>query len=300
MWLLIIVCAYFLLALASLFDRFLLAGPLPNPMVYACLTGLLGGLALFLIPFGFGFPGIIPVLISLLAGVLFIFALYLLFSAIYWGEVSRVVPTIGALLPFFSLMLALTFVFPKPIISFSYIAAFVFLILGSFLITWGKDRKINSKSFVFSLFSALCFAFAFFLMKKVYLEQSFIAGFVWMRIGGFLAGLGFLLFSETREFFKQKKIISQKQISLPFFLGQALGGLGFVLQNYAVNLASFDKVPLINALEGIRHVFLLFFVFALGRYRPQLLKEDISFQSMKQKFLAVLLIGLGLVLVALN
>ena len=82
-------------------------------------------------------------------------------------------------------------------------------------------------------------------------------------------------------------------------LGQTLGGLSLVLQYYAVFLVKPGQVPLINALEGTRYVFLLFFVFLLGKWKPQLLKEEISREVLLPKILAILLIGGGLALLAL-
>jgi len=49
-WLTLIILAYFLFAIVALGDKYLLKGP-PNPKIYTFYVGVLGILALFLIPF---------------------------------------------------------------------------------------------------------------------------------------------------------------------------------------------------------------------------------------------------------
>ncbi len=71
------------------------------------------------------------------------------------------------------------------------------------------------------------------------------------------------------------------------------------LQYYAVFLAKAGQVPLINALEGTRYVFLLFFVSILGYWKPQILKEEVSKDVILQKIVAIILIGGGLAFLAL-
>jgi hypothetical protein len=82
-------------------------------------------------------------------------------------------------------------------------------------------------------------------------------------------------------------------------LGQIFGGLGIISQYYAIFLAKPFQIPLINALEGTRFIFLLAFVFLLALWRPEILKEEIKGKILIQKIIAILLIGGGLALLAL-
>ncbi len=120
-----------------------------------------------------------------------------------------------------------------------------------------------------------------------------------MRIGGVLIGLSFLAFSEVRQTVFDFRPKRKKEAILPFFLGQIIGGGAFVLQNYSVALAKINQIPLINALEGVRYVFLLFFIFLISRRFPKLLKEETTTLSLRQKILGILLISAGLSLLAL-
>lgn len=299
-WLFITILAYFFLALSSLFDRYLLAGPMQNPQAYAFFVGILGVFALALVPFGFEICALNQVLLSLLAGAAWILAVFLLYLATYQSEVSRVVPAIGGFLPIFSFIIS-RLIFPEEsTLTLPNLCPFFLLVLGSVLITFEKEKSMTLRDLALAGISSLAFAIAFFLMKLVYLEQSFISGFIWMRLGGVMMAVLFLLSPETRQFVWEQKPLTQKRISLPFVLGQISGGTGFVLQNFAVALSKVGQIPLINALEGIRYIFLLFFVFVLSRKFPHILKEEISRKALLQKVLSVLLIGMGLALLALR
>ena len=299
-WFLIIILAYFFLAIASLVDRYLLAGPLSNPGAYTFFVGLLGGLSLIFTPFGFYVPDLSQIALSLLAGAVWILALFLFYLAISKSEVSRVAPAIGGFLPLFTFFISFVF-FPKEMeISPFYGLVFLFLILGSVLITSEKKEKVAFKGLCLPALAAFVFALGFFLSKLVYLEQSFISGFIWMRVGGLLAVLFFLFFPQIRQAVFKQKPDFKKRISIPFILGQACGSFGAILQNYSISLAEINQIPIINALEGTRYVFLLLFILILSRKLPYFLKKEISKQTFLQKALAILFISAGLILLALK
>jgi len=130
------------------------------------------------------------------------------------------------------------------------------------------------------------------------LKTDFLSGFFLTLMAGAVGGLLFLLSPGARkEIFTQK---TNLKISSFFILGQIFGGLGVGFQFYAIFLASPGQVPLINALEGTRYVFLLFFIFLLSRWNSQLLKEEIRGAALFQKVIAVLFIVGGLAILALK
>jgi len=277
-----------LFALVSLIDRYLLTGPLPHPKVYAFYVGMLGLLALVLVPLGFYFPGIENLFWSLLAGAVWILATYFLYLAIYHNEVSRVIPAINGLLPVLTYFILVITSFEKGLIDWKYLLPLLFLISPSLSL---QDLK-------FPLMAAIFFAFGFLLMKRVYLTQPFISGFIWMRLGGVLTGLLFLVLGNIKETVFQKKPITQKKVLLPFIFAQVFSAGAFFLQNYAVVLARLDQIPLINALEGTRYLFLLGLVFILAKKAPHLLKEEMEGRVLKQKLIATLLIIIGFAFLA--
>lgn len=303
LWLLFAITAYFLLAVASVGDRFLLVGPLPSPKMYAFFIALLSALLIpLLLPFGFSFPADpLTIPLSLGAGFIWIVALWIYFEAIQRSEVSRVVPAVGAFVPIFTFLA--TLLVGQGILSMRELLALFLLIAGGVLITSRGMRAwqnfLQDKALAWIVGSAAMIAASFLLVKLVFLREPFINGFIWMRFGGAAAIILFLFFPDVRRGFFQQKLGMQKKILLPLLLFQAAGGAGFFLQNAAINYAAVIQVPLINALEGTRYLFLFLFVWLLARWRPQLLKEEMQGAALRQKIIAGAIIIFGIAFLAI-
>lgn len=301
-WILIAISAYFILAVVFLIDKYLLAGPVPNPKVYTFYIGILGILILFLAPFvGFSVPQPSQIILSLLAGAIFTYGLFWFYKALRDFETSRVVPAIGGILPLFTLGLVYIFSAGEETLGYFEFFAFILLILGSILITYERSKKISFKSLQISAIAAFFLALSFVLTKYVYLAQPFWSGFIWIRIGGFLTAIFFfLLFKEIREEIFKKKVSFKKKTIGIFLSNQAMGAGASILQNWAIFLAPLVYVAIVNALAGTQYVFLLIFTIFLSLKFPQILKEEISKKILFQKIIAILLIGGGLVLLAVR
>lgn len=298
LWLIVAISSYFLLAIVALIDKYLLTGP-PNPKSYSFYVGTLGILALILIPFvGFSLPDLFQIFLSLLAGVFFILALFGLYQALENFEASRIVPAISGLLPLFTFGLVFLFSARKETLSFLELLAFLLLISGSILISWEKRKVFSLASLKISTLTAFLFAISLLLAKFVYLAQPFWTGFILMRIGGFLAGLGFIFTPEVKKEIFEKKFTFQKKTGILFLFNQALGAGAFVLQNWAVALVPLGFLAFVNALEGTKYVFLLFLTILLSFKFPKILKEEVSKKIIFQKIIAILLITSGLALLS--
>lgn len=299
-WLLVTISFYFILAVVFLVDKYLLTGPVPNPKVYAFYVGTLGIISLVLIPFvNFIIPTLPQIILSLLAGLVFIFALFWFYRALSFFEASRVVPAVSGLVPLFTFGLVFVFSLGKETLSFSGIVAFILLVLGSFLMVVEKEKFINLKSLKISAFCAFLLSLSFVLSKYVYLDVPFWSGFIWIRIGGFLMALCFFLFTkEVKEEIFHKKVSFEKKIMGVFIINQAAGGGASILQNWAIALSPLAYVAIINALQGTQYIFLLVLTIFLSLKFPRILKEQISGKIIFQKILAILIIGAGLALLA--
>jgi len=300
MWILVTILAYFFLAVVSLFDRYFLVGPMPSSKVYTFNVGIFGFIfCLLFLFFGTNLPAANVVFLGLLAGAIRMLAVLFLTTSITKSEISRVVPAVGGLQPIFSFFLFFFFLPQSRILNIYQIAAFILLILGTVLISVKKFDKefFNFQTLKYPITASFLYSLTFFLTKNLFLKTSFLSGIFLILFGGGLVVLSFLVFPKSRETILNQKM-SGKLSSL-FILGQIIGGTAIILQYYAVFLAKPGQVPLINALEGTRYVFLLFFVFLLSGWKPQLLKEEVSKEAFLPKVLAVLLIGGGLALLAL-
>ena len=297
LWIFIVILGYLFSAISTLIDKYLLTGSIPNPKVYSFYIGILGILVLLFFPLGFFVPNFSQILLSFLAGGIFIFSLFWFGKALSLFEASRVVPVIGGLNPLF--VFVLNYLFSREgFLSFWEFISFIFLILGSVIIAWEKGKTASLESLKISAISAFLFSLAFVLTKFVYLRQPFWSGFIWMRIGGFLAALLFLFSKEVREELFKKRVSFRQRTAGLFLTSQSLAALAFILQNWAIFLVPLGLLAFINALEGTKYIFLLILMILVSLKFPQILKEEISRKILFQKILAIFLIGGGLALLA--
>jgi drug/metabolite transporter (DMT)-like permease len=299
-WLLITICFYLILAVVFLVDKYLLTASIPDPKVFTFYVGVLGILALLLVPFvGFRVPAPSQITLALLSGAVYVFALFWFYKCLRLFEASRVIPAVSGLLPLFTFGMVYAISFGREVPSFPKIAALILLILGTFFMTMEKEKFVNLRSLGLSAIAAFFFALSFVLLKYVYLEQPFWSGFIWTKIGGFLMALCFLIFTrEVRGEIFQKKFNVKSGTIVIFIANQAAGGVAGILQNWAFFLAPLAYVAIINSLQGIQYVFLLIFTVLLSLKFPGILKEEISGKVIFQKIVAILFIGAGLALVA--
>jgi len=294
-WISIIILAYFLLAIVALLDKYILIGPI-NPKTYVFYIGILGLLVLLLIPFvNFSMPGIYTILLCFLAGAFGVFAIYFLYEGLEKFEATRVVPAIGGILPLFTFVLVYLFSKGKEVLNPLEFLAFLFLLLGSVLITMEFGKRVSFQSLKISAAAAFLFSLFFVLAKYVYLLEPFWNGFIWMKIGGILTAFFFIFTKEVKAEVFSKKFIFDKKIGILFLFNQAIGALAFILQNWAIALAGLAYLSIISAFQGIQYVFLFVFIIIL----PRVFEEKISSKIIFQKVLAILFIGAGLLILYL-
>lgn len=305
MWIVAAITAYFLLALVVVLDKYLLSGPLPNPKLYAFAIGIFGALGLLLIPFGFLIiPAWPTIVLGILAGIIQIFAILALFSGLKRFEASRIIPAIGGLLPVCTLLFTISL--GRAVLEGVDIFAFMFLVVGSIGVSFERRQLFTFKSLMYAFSAALLFSLFVVLSKLVYEVQPFLSGLLWIIAGSFLAALLLLLSGELRREILNtlhkrgdvKKALSP-YVFLLFAGNQALGALGFVLQNWAVALAPFVYISFVNALEGTKYIFVLGLASVISFVFPRVLKEKMDKGAIVQKLSAIVSVGIGLVLLAL-
>ncbi|MBI4837454.1 MAG: EamA family transporter [Candidatus Portnoybacteria bacterium] len=326
-WLFIAIGAYFINAFTAVIDKSLLVRPIPDPLVYTFYVGFLSIFALIL-PYlscfgslflpglfvcgGLSWPGFLNFSVDIGAGLIFLASLFLLYSALKRGETSRVVPVIGCLTPVFVLLLSYLFLGER--LVFWQIMAFVFLVAGGAVISveWnagegGTRKKRFFRSWKMSIGAALVLSIFYVCAKVIYTHQEFVVGFVWSRMGSFLGSLLLLVFIKNRKaIFGATKNLGAPagqpaKLRLALLAGsllvfnKILAGAAFVILNYAISLGS---ATLVNAAQGVQYVFLLGLTVLLAKKRPHILEEEINWPVFGQKFLAVVLIGAGLLMLA--
>lgn len=301
-WLIFSILAYFLLAFSYVIDKFLLSERIPKPSVYAFYVAILSFFTLFLIPFGFDQYNFSLVALSLISGIIFIYALLFFYKAVKVSQISRIAPLVGSIVSAATILIAGIFLGEK--LKIPDLAGLVFLISGGLLISF--DLPIKSikifKGFRDALIGGFLFAVAYSLFKTVYEDTTFINGFIWTRMGLFLGGLSLLLFKKHRRtiFFSFRNFHQNKKkglsTSLIFIANKIIGGSSSLLLNYAIYLGS---VTLVNAVSSLQFVFVLLLSGIVSIKYPERFEETFSFWDGMQKIGSVILIATGIILVSL-
>lgn len=330
--------SYFLGALTVILDKFLLGSKrISSAPVYSFFVALFGLFAVAFIPFvGFSVPSGWQIFLSLLGGALFSYGILALYFAIQKSEASRVTPVVGAIIPVVTYFLSLVFSSEKLVLI--EIIGIALLIFGGLLISFDLPLKINpslsnrivkypgikylngllfresTKSsgkygtskkkffagFYASLSAGFILALSYFVFKFVYNEQTFFNGFIWTRIGCFLASGSYFLvpkwrkeiFKSLKEFKKPKK--KEYQTGGLFVGNKILGGISSILLNAAIAMGS---VTLVNSLVSSQYVFVLFLAYFAHKNFPFIFGEKLYFWDWAQKVGAIVLIGTGVVLI---
>lgn len=308
-WLIIVIIAYLILAIVNLADKFILGNVIPDSRAYTFFIGILGAFVIILAPWFLSWPGWVIFGLNILVGALFPIALTFMYRSLKVGDTSKMITMIGGLVPVFTITLSI-FILGEVFTRNQWIGIVISL-MGTVIIAWLPNKKTlwhkisvmfgmtddnPKKGILEALAAALFFGLFFIGTKYLYSSQPFWSGFIWIRLGTLLFVLTFLIKKTCRRgIFDSFKNLMQGKNRLLFFGNQGLSGVGFMLQNYAIALGS---VTLVSAMQGIQYAFLLIFGALATVFKPQAVKEDISRSVIIQKFIAIILIGIGLFFIA--
>ncbi len=305
MWFLAALAGNAILAVVGVTDKLILTKSVPKPIVFVFYSTLFV-LPLFLfLPFGVVWPAVwIDHLIFAISGICFALGLWAMYIGFQESEISHVGPLVGAATPFFVFLLGNIFLGEK-FTSIKLLAIFI-LIFGSLIVSFEKSKSHNGwhRGMAWGVLAGLLFAVSHVTSKYAYDAYGFYNGFIWTKlwIGAFAIFL--LPFPSVRALFRKKEIQPPASPSLqqgaPASSGaglvvanKLLGIGGVLLVQYAISLGS---VSLVNALSGVQYAILIILVALISKFYPKILKETYTRKEMWQEVLAVVIIGLGLVL----
>lgn len=280
--------AYFLNSISVTINKVLLKKNIPDPFVYIFYVSIF---SLILIP-ALPFTHILKPEILTLASIstlLWTLGAYFMFKALKIGQVSRVIPIIGTLIPLILLIDASR----TSAISINQTWAVLFLSLGLIFITilnW--KGKLTKAEIFFEVLSAFLFAISYIMLRQAYLGGDFFSVLVYSRV--ILIPL-ILLILITPQLRKRVFVTNGQKINLfgksgiLFLIGQASGGTSEILLLFSISLAN---PALVNSLQGTQYIFLLIF----GIF----LKEKYSKLHLSLKLLGIIFIILGLYILAFS
>lgn len=277
--------AYFLNSISVTTNKILLNKSLPDPFLYIFYVSVF---SLIILPFIIFIPTPNPqaFFTASLSTLLWTTGAYFMYWALKVGQMSRVIPVIGTLIP-----LILLFVASQTLaISQNQTLAVIILIFGMAAITvFDWKGKFNKLEIVFEITSACFFAVSYIFLRQAYTLDNFFTVLVWSRVILVPLVLYVLLIPVLRKrvIVKQPKIQGSSKTGLIFFGGQLSGGASELLLTFSISLAN---PALVNSLQGVQYVFLLIF--------GKLLGEKYSKLQLLSKILGIILIGTGLYLLA--
>lgn len=297
-WVLITIFAHFLNAAVVIIDKHIVSNTVLKPVAYTFYSGVFQILFLALIPVvGFSMPETGLFILGIANGALFIFALLIFYKALKLSEASRVMPIVGASIPIFTVLLS--YIILGEFLAIGQFIAFSFFVAGGFLLSSKLDHGKLSivKGFLLAVLAGFLFALYYTLIKYLYLHISFFDGFFLFQFGGFLGAMLLLISKNNREkiFFAPETI--KKETAYLFVPNKILAALAATLIFYAISIEE-SKIAIINSLQSIQYVFILLFAIVLSKKFPKLYHEQAGEKIIFQKISAIILIGIGLVLLA--
>ncbi len=295
-WVLITIVAHFLNAMVVIIDKHIVSNTVLKPVAYTFYSGVFQILFLALIPIvGFAMPETGLFILGIANGALFIFALLIFYKALKLGEASTVMPIVGATIPIFTVLLS--YFILGELLAIGQFIAFSFFVAGGFLLSSKLDHGKFSiaKGFLLAVLAGFLFALYYTLIKYLYLRLDFFDGFFLFQFGGFLGAMLLLISKNNREKIFSAPETIKKRTACLFVPNKILAALAATLIFYAISIEG-SKVAIINSLQSVQYVFILFFAIVLSKKFPKLYHEQAGEKIIFQKISAIILIGIGLVL----
>lgn len=297
-WLPIATFAYFLLAFESVANKYLITGKIKSWQLYLFYIGVLSAFSFAFAPFGLVWPGFNAFGTAFAAGVVFFGYLAFLFAALEHNAASRVFVLTGAVATIMTFILSSLFL--DNIFSLQKIFGIIELMIGGFFISFKFYKNKFFSGYKKAIVAGVLYAIAIILLKYSYEDQNFVSGYIYSRVGIVAMTVAALAVPAFRSkvFYllgRRKKSQSAGQFGGVVAV-KALAGIATALLNYTISIGD---VTIINALVSIQYlcVFLLTVIF--GFFLKDAFRENLSKTNIMIKFLGVVLIVSGVILVTI-
>ncbi|MFZ1626185.1 MAG: hypothetical protein WAT81_00085 [Candidatus Moraniibacteriota bacterium] len=297
-WLTFALAGYFFNAVTALFDKFLLAGRIKEPVVYAFFVSVLSLFAVVVVPFGYRPIPWQTAVVFLISGMLFLYGLVAFYNAIKRSEISRVAPLVGITISVIAGVASLAFG-PVTNLSFapSHFFSLLLLLTGAFLIAFDLPLRKNDALMKSTLLAGALMALSLLFLKTGYRNADFLNGLIWSRFGFIVGGFSLFIIPEYRRaILENTRGLSSSNkrdvtTGVLFLLNKIFGAVATFFLTYAAYLG---PVTFIQALNGVQYAFVLVLAVPLAMKFPKVFQERLYFWDWFQKGIAVIFIGLGM------
>tara|TARA_B100000745_G_scaffold64494_3_gene38063 strand:+ start:1343 stop:2275 length:933 start_codon:yes stop_codon:yes gene_type:complete len=305
-WIFLAAGGQFVNAIVAILDKFIVSDDklLPRPFVYAFFTCLFTGGWILVYVLGYipvfsdlGVPNLsnvesptIQVVgMAFLAAYSFFMALVSMYTALKVASASTVMPVIGAV------SATATFVMSYLVLGNTFSVNVIFgislLVFGTLMVSTMHFRR---GVVLHTVHSGIFFALHYIALKGLFDETSFDDGFFWSRIGFVLFALSLLLVPAYWSNIKGQTKNTTRKGGM-FVVGtKVLAGIAaFML----LKATDWGDVAVVQALDGLKFVFIVLLGILFGRYIPKTAGEnDHSSGAIIKKVLYVSIISIGFVI----
>ncbi|MBU6447813.1 DMT family transporter [Patescibacteria group bacterium] len=287
-YILIAAIAWITFGVVNLIEKFILIKPLRNPIGLAFYTGIFAIFPVIIFLPLARFSSWPHIIFDIFCGVIFFIGQLLLYQALFSGDAGEVIPVTGSLVPVFTLIISLFALHLN--FTFKEVSAIALFVCGTFLLSEPKhfmNKRIMGDAIAASLFFALYYS----LIKIAY--TPFEANFAFVRMGSFAAALPILAVGSLRRQIFVKQPDRGRKLSGLIVTKEILAGLAFIALNYAISIGN---PAVANAMQGVEYAFVFLAALFLTEHGPKILKESINHETSERRFLAIILIFIGLII----
>jgi uncharacterized membrane protein len=302
-WILLATAGQFLNAIVAVLDKYIVSDEkvMPRPFVYAFYSCLLTGFwavifFLGLIPqlaelgmpslTNVQFPTIQVISMAFLSAYTFFMALVSMYDALKHSDASVVMPVIGTISALSTF--GMSYLFLDSSFSMEHIVGILLLSFGTLLVA----RSLPEWNvFLHVLHSGIFFALHYITMKGLFLETSFDDGFFWSRVSFVLFALSLLMVPVYWDKIKEQSKSTTKKTGIIVLVTKVIAGVAAFLLLKATDLG---EVSIVQALDGVRFVFILFITALFAHWLPSSATDrDTRPKTFVKKFVFTVVIVLG-------
>ena len=298
-WFLYAIIAPFLWAVVNIADQYLIAKYSDRDkerssgglVIFSSVIGLVIALLIFVFTNGLFDIPLVDKLLLLLTGVLTIIWVVLYLFALEIEEVSRVVPWFLTV-PVFGYILG--YLFLGETLNLEQVIGAIIIFVGLIIISvdWREtSKRVKKKPLLYMLAVSLTVAVSGIIFKYVTVENNFWVSSFWEYLGLGLSGvLIFFLMPERRKEFMHMNRTGGLKIFVVNVASEFMTVSGNLLTNFALILAPVTLVFIVSAFQP---AFVLLLT-VIGTYMfPKIIKEDMSWQVLYPKIVAVIVMVIG-------
>lgn len=285
-WLLVALAAQIIIASSGVLDRVILKKRAIDPVSYAFWFGVLGLFALVLLPFGVAAASGKIILVALFGGALFVISAYFEFVALAETEASETLTLVGAFSPVATLAMSSAFLGTS--LGFFDFLGFSFLVLSGLALFFSDRKELSASALSAIVASSVLLAAYHVISKWVFTESNFVTGFFWLKIGGVIFALLWLLAPRLRQDLWQSAEHTASRSRAIYFANRLYGAVGSLMVAWAIALSN---PAIVDATQNFRYVIVMVLAWLI-------LHERFRGRALAGKIIAVFLIAIGLLWLA--